>query len=85
MQVRDSDEQNVVLTFARTVHDAEDGATRALALRVVVFQTMASAIGQFCRSGHIVVLDEFQYFTRHTLDAFASHLQAEVDRLRDTK
>src|SRR6185295_7758244 len=30
------------------------------------------------------VLDEFQYFVRHTLHAFNSFLQAEVDKLRGT-
>ncbi len=33
----------------------------------------------------IVILDEFQYFHRPALYEFTSHLQAEVDKLRDTR
>ncbi len=44
---------------------------------------MADAIGTLCRDGRIVVLDEFQYFTRASLSSFNSFLQAEVDKLRN--
>src|SRR6202042_1686956 len=36
-----------------------------------------------CLAGLVVVLDEFQYFTRATLRSFNSFLQAEVDKLRN--
>src|SRR5262245_43487980 len=42
---------------------------------------LASCLAQLIRSGYVVALDEFQYFSRKTLYAFNSHLQAEVDRL----
>lgn len=41
----------------------------------------AKAIEALARSGAVVVLDEFQYFTRKHLAEFPSHLQAAVDRL----
>lgn len=50
---------------------------------VVDFPTMARAIGELCRAGLVVVIDEFQYVTRSALKSFTSFLQAEVDRLRD--
>lgn len=43
---------------------------------------MAHAIGDLCRAGLVVVIDEFQYFTRAVLKSFSSFLQAEVDKLR---
>lgn len=43
---------------------------------------MAKAIGAACREGVVVVLDEFQYFTRAKMRSFNSFLQAEVDTLR---
>jgi hypothetical protein len=46
---------------------------------------MAAAIGDLCRTGMVVVLDEFQYFTRASLGSFNSILQAEVDKLRDAR
>lgn len=42
---------------------------------------LAKAIEALARSGAVVVLDEFQYFTRKHLAEFPSHLQAAVDRL----
>lgn len=46
---------------------------------------MAQAIGELCEAGLIVVLDEFQYFTRSKLHPFNSFLQAQVDRLRNAR
>mgnify|MGYP000128403883 CR=1 FL=1 len=80
LQVPDSDERDVAATFRRSL---EDGDVAAVAADTVTdFASMASAIGQLCRAGHVVVLDEFQYFTRAGLRAFNSFLQAEVDKLR---
>jgi AAA+ ATPase superfamily predicted ATPase len=42
---------------------------------------LGRAVEQLVREGYVVVLDEFQYFTRKHLDEFPSHLQAVVDRL----
>ncbi len=44
---------------------------------------MSQAIGDLCRDGLVVVIDEFQYFTRASLRNFNSFLQADIDRLRD--
>ncbi len=84
MQVPDSDERDVVSTFRRTLAEADAPIARDLAASVVGFASMAIAIGRLCRAGFIVVLDEFQYFTRAALSAFNSFLQAQVDLLRDT-
>jgi len=83
MQVPDSDERDVALTLRRSLEDSEQQVPRALAAHVVDFPTMVHAIGQLCRASFVVVLDEFQYFTRAKLRAFNSFLQAEVDELRE--
>lgn len=85
MQVPDSDERDVAATFARSLADCEHAAARALASGVRDFPSMAQAIGTLCHAGLIIVLDEFQYFTRAKLHPFNSFLQAEVDRLRDAR
>jgi uncharacterized protein len=84
MQVPDSDERDVVSTFRRALRECDNPWIRAVEPSVTDFLTMARAIGQLCRRGAIVVLDEFQYFVRPTLYPFNSFLQAEVDALRDT-
>ncbi len=80
MQVPDSDERDVAATFRRSLVDHE--VTEVTAARTTDFASMAQAIGQLCRAGYVVVLDEFQYFTRAGLRSFNSFLQAEVDKLR---
>ena len=82
MQTPDSDERDVAATFRRALSEADRDDIRAIADTVIDFPTMAAAIGTLCRAGMVVVLDEFQYFTRATLSAFNSFLQAEVDKLR---
>lgn len=84
MQVPDSDERDVVYTFKRSLLECEPQFIRDLAPSVVDFASMARAIGILCAKDVVVVLDEFQYFVRHTLHAFNSFLQAEVDKLRGT-
>ena len=42
---------------------------------------IARLVETLARRGYIVVLDEFQYFSRKHLIEFTSHLQASVDRL----
>jgi uncharacterized protein len=49
--------------------------------RVGHLQQLAQLIGQLVRQGHVVAIDEFQYFHRRQLFDFCSYLQAEVDRL----
>ncbi len=82
MQVSDSDERDVATAFQRSLLDCDDELTKRLGPTVINFPTMARAIGELCRAGLVVVLDEFQYFTRAALHSFNSFLQAEVDKLR---
>jgi uncharacterized protein len=82
MQVPDSDERDVAYTFAQSLSSCEHEEARVLATSVTNFVTMAAAVGKLCTAGFVVVLDEFQYFTRSKLHAFNSFLQAEVDKLR---
>lgn len=82
MQVPDSDERDVAYTFAQSLSGSDHEQARTLAASVINFATMAAAIAKLCRAGFIVVLDEFQYFTRNKLHSFNSFLQAEVDKLR---
>ncbi len=82
MQTPDSDERDVAATFRRSLSEADREDVRGLASAVIDFPTMAAAIGKLCRIGMVVVLDEFQYFTRAALSPFNSFLQAEVDKLR---
>ena len=83
MQVPDSDERDVATAFQRSLVDCDHVLARSWEGRVVDFPTMARAIGDLCRAGLVVVIDEFQYFTRTALRSFNSFLQAEVDKLRD--
>ena len=84
MQIPDSDERDVAASFRRTLSDCESPFANSLADSVVDFNSMASAIGDLCRDGLVVVLDEFQYFTAPKLRPFNSFLQEQVDRLRET-
>lgn len=83
MQVPDSDERDVVATFRRSLIESDFDLARELAGATTDFLSMADAIAQLCRAGALVVLDEFQYFTRPRLGAFNSFLQAQVDQLRN--
>lgn len=82
MQVPDSDERDVATAFRRSLADCEHSLAQSLSATVVNFPSMARAIGELCRAGMVVVIDEFQYFTRAVLKSFNSFLQAEVDKLR---
>jgi hypothetical protein len=63
MQTPDSDERDVAATFRRNLSEADLQHVRVLANTVIDFPTMAAAIGELCRAGMVVDLDEFQYFT----------------------
>jgi len=82
MQVPDSDERDVATSFRRSLGESDLAIARSFADRVVDFPSMANAIGRLCEAGAVIVLDEFQYFTRAKLGAFNSFLQSEVDKLR---
>ena len=85
MQVPDSDERDVAATFRRSLGESERLEARNLAASVSDFASMADAIGHLCTAGLVVVIDEFQYFTRAKLHAFNSFLQATVDKLRNAQ
>jgi hypothetical protein len=83
MQTPDSDERDVAATFRQSLSESDRSEAKEAASKVIGFPTMALAIGDLCRAGLVVVLDEFQYFTRAALRPFNSFLQAEVDKLRN--
>lgn len=64
MQVPDSDERDVATAFRRSLADCEHSLAQSLSATVADFLSMARAIGEQCRAGLVVVIDEFQYFTR---------------------
>lgn len=77
LQVPDSAPSGVVAAFRETleVFDAEgQDIPPARDLRSV-----AGAIASLIDRGYVVVLDEFQYFSRQRLSEFTSHLQSVVD------
>lgn len=82
-QVPDSDERGVVQAFQDALED--QGVGVQLAQKVRTFAHMAEVIAYMCDESFIVTIDEFQYFHRKALLPFTSFLQAEVDKLRNTK
>lgn len=81
-QAPDSDERGVVQAFQEALEDS--GFTTKQSKEIRTFQDMADAILVLNAVGRIVIIDEFQYFHRKALSSFASYLQANVDKLRDT-
>lgn len=75
LQIPDSDPVGVVAACNGYLE------TFGMSERVSCLGTLAKLIGQLAESGHIVAIDEFQYFHRKQLGDFCSLLQAEVDRL----
>ncbi|MDA1090212.1 MAG: ATP-binding protein [Proteobacteria bacterium] len=82
-QVPDSDERGVVQAFQEALED--QGVDTPTAQKIHTFSDMAYLICGLCEIGFIATIDEFQYFHRKGLSPFTSFLQAEVDKLRDTK
>lgn len=82
-QVPDSDERGVVQAFQDALEDYGANIEQVRTLRT--FLDMALYIPTLCAHGYTVIIDEFQYFHRQALSQFTSHLQAQVDRLRDTR
>jgi len=83
LQVPDSDERDVVAVFVDALQAA---APQGLPASVDPgslhrFSDMTRSMGELCRAGWVVILDEFQYFNRKSLSAFPSLLQSEVDKL----
>jgi uncharacterized protein len=79
LQIPDSAPAGVLSSVAdafETFHVPEE-----VAIPPKTLAAFARVVERLVRAGYIVVLDEFQYFTRKTLSEFPSHLQAAVDRL----
>ncbi|TAN52502.1 MAG: ATP-binding protein [Rhodospirillales bacterium] len=81
-QVPDSDERGVVQTFEDALED--NGISTQDSRKFSTFQGMSIFIGAWSRQGGVVAIDEFQYFNRAPLAPFASFLQEEIDRNRDS-
>lgn len=79
VQIPDSGPAGVLSAVA----DAMDtfGVSADRFKRPTGLRMLASLVGDLARSGFIVALDEFQYFSRKHLYEFTSHLQAVVDEL----
>lgn len=75
LQIPDSDPAGVVAACNGYLE------TFGLADRVRSLGELARLIGRLAEQGHVVAVDEFQYFHRKPLFDFCSLLQAEVDRL----
>ena len=75
LQIPDSDPVGVVATCNGYLE------TFGMPDRVSDLADLAKLIGRLAEAGHIVAIDEFQYFHRKQLGDFCSFLQAEVDRL----
>ncbi|MBI2571719.1 MAG: ATP-binding protein [Candidatus Schekmanbacteria bacterium] len=78
LQVDDGEPAGVVATARR--HLALSGVPEALL--PTDLQTLAARLADLAADGWIVVLDEFQYFSKKSLFPFNSMLQFEVDRFR---
>lgn len=75
IQIPDSDPAGVVAACNGYLE------TFGMPQRVDSLGGLARLIGELAGQGHVVALDEFQYFHRKHLADFCSLLQAEVDRL----
>jgi len=79
LQIPDSAPAGVLSAFSDALETFQVPETVARPPRTLT--ELAKAIESLVRADYVVVLDEFQYFTRKHLSEFASHLQAVVDRL----
>lgn len=79
VQIPDSGPAGVLSSFA----DGMDtfGIDADAFPRPKSLQALAQSIDALVTAGHLVTLDEFQYFSRKPLYEFTSHLQAVVDSL----
>lgn len=79
VQIPDSAPAGVLSAVADALESF--GIPTDLFRRPATLAEFARLVGLMARAGHIVVLDEFQYFHRSHLAPFCSSLQAEVDAL----
>ncbi len=75
IQIPDSDPAGVVAACNGYLE------TFGIEARIGSLGELARLIGQLAEAGHVVAIDEFQYFHRKQLFDFCSLLQAEVDQL----
>jgi hypothetical protein len=78
VQIDDTDAAGVVATARR--HFALCGVPESML--PTDLRSLATCIADLAADGWVVVLDEFQYFSRKSLFVFNSMLQFEVDRFR---
>lgn len=77
LQVPDSAASGVVAAFSDALDVFRIDPAKLPPLRDL--RSMAQAVGILADQGHVVILDEFQYFSRKQLFEFTSHLQQVVD------
>ena len=79
VQIPDSESIGILSAF----NDALDtfGVPADMFSRPSDMNQLAKLIESMAANGYVVVLDEFQYFSRKGHEEFCSHLQAAVDRL----
>lgn len=75
IQIPDSDPAGVVAACNGYLE------TFGIEARIGSLGELARLIGRLAEAGHVVAIDEFQYFHRKQLFDFCSLLQAEVDQL----
>lgn len=81
VQIPDSDERGVTQVFEDAVEDTFKN--QALARRTCkTFSDISTLLELMWRDDFVTAIDEFQYFHRHALSGFLSHLQRVVDRTR---
>ena len=84
VQIPDSDERGVTQVFEDAVEDTFKN--QAFARRACrTFSDISFLLQIMWRDNFITAIDEFQYFHRHALSGFLSHLQRVVDSTRARK
>ena len=83
VQIPDSNPSDFTAVFRNTVREAGLEKSVGGADKIRDLPGVAASVGALCRTGAIVVLDEFQICHRGPLRGFPSLLQAQVDRLQD--
>jgi uncharacterized protein len=84
VQIPDSDERGVIQVFEDALEDRY--GDQELARDVCrSFSDIAEVLETLWQLNNIIIIDEFQYFHRASLNEFQSRLQAVVDRIRRQK
>ena len=83
VQIPDSNPSDFTAVFRNALREAGLENSVGGADKIRDLPGVAASVGALCRTGAIVVLDEFQICHRGPLRGFPSLLQAQVDRLRN--